>query len=662
MATLAELAILLTAKDQASGVFSTVEKNAGGMGSAIGGIAKTVAFAGAAAAAGLGALALKSISAASDMAESQNKVNVVFGEGAGAINEFAATASRTIGVSRQAALDATGTFGNLFTQLKIGEAQSADLSTEMVKLAADFGSFHNADISEVIAAQTSAFRGEYDAVQRFVPTINAAAVQQRALAMTGKTATAMLTDQDKALATHALLVEGAGKATGDFANTSTGMANSMKRIKASVADATSTLGEKLLPILQPLISGFADKLPGALDVAIGLFSGIGRVVGPLVGMLSSFAGNLISFGTSIFNVIQLLTTGDFKGGIFGLMEDSAIIDALFRLRDGFMAVWTTVQAIAAPIASFVQTAIGSIGQLGQIGSLMSGSFEGLGAGIGPVIQSIGKMLSDQVFNVWLPALVNWAAEALPPLLGHLLGLASGILAWVKEAGGALMNSLITTWLPAFLQWALDTAPILLGTLGDLAIQLLNWIAAEGPTIAATLISWAFAFTGWVLTEALPKLIPALFKFLVALTGWILTEALPAIVKAALSMGVAIVQGILDGLESLVDKLRQKLVDAFKKAFRAVLDFLGIHSPSTLFQEVGEQMSAGLAKGFGAPQFGITAPRLGVPALAGGGLGGVAGGGGNVYVTIEGSVWSEEELTEVMRRKLIGIQNQNGSAI
>lgn len=682
MATLAELSILLTAKDQASGTFQTVEKNAGGMGSAIGGIAKTVATVGAIGAVALGGLAVKSVMAASDMAEAQNKVNVVFGEGAEAINAFASTAARSVGLSRTEALNATGTFGNMFTQLGIGEAASADMSTQMVKLAADFGSFHNADISDVIAAQTSAFRGEYDAVQRFVPTINAANVEQKALEMTGKATTKMLTAQEKALAVQTLLMEGAGKATGDFANTSTGMANSMRIIKASISDATVQIGERLLPVVTPMIAAFAQAIPGAIDAAIGVFDRLGQVISPL-----------IAAGQGLFDIF---VNRDFTGGIFGLQEDSPVIGFLFQFRDAIFSIGGYITGLISTGFDPLNDALSEMPAFLQPVAMLFGTFAsaiseaaeafsegGLGGAIQAFIERIVLMapfiaesilqlaqsLGDAILNAlpgiiaafleWASAAVEWAADILPPLLTRLLELASGVLAWALEAGGRFMTFLIDTWLPAFLQWAIDMAPVLLELLTNLASQVIAWIGANAPTIATKLIEWAFAFTGWVLFEALPRLIPALFKLLVALIDWILTDALPAILSAAFQMGLAIVQGIVDGVGGLFGKLKDKLIEAFKAAFRSVLDFLGISSPSKKFMWVGEQMAAGLAQGFGSPTFGIGVPAL---SAAGAGAGFAAMGGPQVNVYVQGSVITEQDLIETVRRGLIATATRNGNAI
>ncbi|MET0767365.1 MAG: hypothetical protein ABWY50_06960 [Aeromicrobium sp.] len=200
------------------------------------------------------------ISAASDLNENLSKTTAVFGDWAIDVEQFAEKAAKSVGLSRNAALEATSNFGNMFKQMGLGNGDALDLSTGMVKLAADFASFHNADISDVLAAQQSAFRGEFDALQRFVPMINAATVEQKALEMTGKKTTKELTAQEKALATNAIMFEQAGAAQGDFAKTSDGLANKTRIQQAQWEDMQATIGQKLLPVQLALTTFLSEKL------------------------------------------------------------------------------------------------------------------------------------------------------------------------------------------------------------------------------------------------------------------------------------------------------------------------------------------------------------------------------------------------------------------
>ena len=286
------------------GIERPVTRSAGRMRSVVG---KEVKSMRGAVLGGLGAMAAvnlfkSSIAGASDLAEATSKVNTVFGNSAPAIREFAKSAD-AIGLSDRAATDALGTFGNMFNQLKIGSVDSARMSEQMVRLAADLGSFHNADITDVIAAQTSAFRGEYDALQRYIPTINAAAVEQAALAATGKKTTKELTAQEKALAVQSLMMSGAGKAAGDYQRTVGGLANSQRNLTADWEDAKDKLGTQLIPVMTTATQVATEKLLPAMTKTFEFIGEHGDVIKPLATVaVGLYAVNkAIKLGNAVFD-------------------------------------------------------------------------------------------------------------------------------------------------------------------------------------------------------------------------------------------------------------------------------------------------------------------------------------------------------------------------
>ena len=268
-----------------------------------------------------------SIKAASDLNEAQSKANVTFGESSKVVNDFAASAATAFGLSKKQALDATSTFGNLFVQLGVGTDQAAQLSTKMVGLASDFGSFFNEDPTAIIEAQTAAFRGEYDALQRYVPTINAAAVEQEALAETGKTNADALTQQEKALATYSLMIKGAGPAAGDFARTNDSLANSSKIAKAELTNAAATIGQELLPVAAEAAHMIAEvaaafgHLPGPVQTGIVGIGGLTLATGLLVPKLMEGAKVLQLMGSKAADQAAKLI--DTASAVEGLGGDAA---------------------------------------------------------------------------------------------------------------------------------------------------------------------------------------------------------------------------------------------------------------------------------------------------------------------------------------------------
>jgi hypothetical protein len=359
------VSIVVKAKDDASKTLGDVEKKASGLGKAFGDVAKIAG--GFVLAQGI----LKAPSAigsfvtsASTMNETLSKSNTIFGTNAKAIEDWASGAARDFGQSKQQALDAAASFGNLFVQLGIGPQAAGDMSTAMTELASDFASFHNADITEVIGAQTAAFRGEYDALQRFVPTINAAAVEQKALAMTGKTLTKELTLQEKAIAVQTLMLEGAGDAMGDFDKTSGGLANRQRMLSASFEDVKAKIGAGLLPVMTALAGV-------ALEHVIPAISKVAEVINNLTNYfrfvvedgdhLNDFLANLPEPMQGITHAVGKLVDAFMKQGIpainefVGLIRDD-VLPPLQNLAEWFASNESAMQAAGVAIGTVLVAA------------------------------------------------------------------------------------------------------------------------------------------------------------------------------------------------------------------------------------------------------------------------------------------------------------------
>jgi len=90
------------------------------------------------------------VEAASALNETLSKSKVVFGSAARGVEDFGDDAALSLGISKQAAVEAAATFGNLFVGLKLGEKPAADMSTRLVTLAGDLASFNNLDPTEVL--------------------------------------------------------------------------------------------------------------------------------------------------------------------------------------------------------------------------------------------------------------------------------------------------------------------------------------------------------------------------------------------------------------------------------------------------------------------------------------------------------------------------------
>lgn len=248
-------------------------------------------------AAGVAAVGMwKMADAAGDLGESTSKASTTFGNSFKAIEGWADGAADSMGQSKKEALDNASAFGLLGKSAGLGGKELEKFSTGLTELATDFASFHNTSVPEAAEALQSAFRGEFDSLQRYIPQINAAAVQQEALAMGLANSTSELTAQDKIVATQAFVMKNAGDAVGDFARTSESAANQQRKLKAEFANLAAETGEKLLPTMSKVLSAGGkmidvfDAIPEPVQNTAIMVGVAATGLAGLGGALSSVAG------------------------------------------------------------------------------------------------------------------------------------------------------------------------------------------------------------------------------------------------------------------------------------------------------------------------------------------------------------------------------------
>ncbi|HLB03869.1 MAG TPA: hypothetical protein VJK66_02520 [Gaiellaceae bacterium] len=284
--------------------------------------------------------------AASDLGEQVNKASVVFRGSEKDILAWGKTTASSLGISNRAALEATGTFGNMLVPMGIARKEAAGMSKVMVGLAADMASFNNASPEETLDALRAGIAGETEPLRRFGVFLNQDRIELEALssglveadvnmlkvrqtqstlqkaieragevyrtsgkdsqeykdallaidaaevqvskALDGKVP--KLTAAQKAQATYAIITKDTADAQGDFARTSDSVAN-QERIRAAVTeDSTAKLGKGLLPVMQTfnsvLTAGarFAGEHSTAVTILVGVFAALA------VGVLAVNAG------------------------------------------------------------------------------------------------------------------------------------------------------------------------------------------------------------------------------------------------------------------------------------------------------------------------------------------------------------------------------------
>lgn len=248
------------------------------------------------------AFGVKSVNAASDLEESLNKVKVVFGDNATAIEAWSKTAADNLGMSQQKALEAAGTFGNLFDAMELTPELTKNMSQGLVNLSADLASFNNMDPTEVLDKLRSGLVGEVEPLRTLGVNLNQATLEAKAMELGLMKTGQELTAGAKAQAAYAIILEQTTNAQGDFARTSDGFANQQRKLGATFEDLAASVGKILLPHLSKLVGWFLknkDDVVNAIESIVGIIATFVRGIAKAIGWITKFIGWMSKFKEAI---------------------------------------------------------------------------------------------------------------------------------------------------------------------------------------------------------------------------------------------------------------------------------------------------------------------------------------------------------------------------
>jgi hypothetical protein len=438
------------ARDRASSTFSKISKSSSTAESSLSKFGKKAAVALSGLAVGYKAVSFlkDSVKAASDLNETTNKSAVIFGKNQKAIVGWAKTSDTALGLSKQAAMDAASSYGDMFLQLGIGRDRATKMSTGVVQLAADLGSFNNLGTDDVLERIAGGFRGEYDALQKVIPNISAARVQQEALRQTHKKSVTDLTAAEKASATLAIIQKDGARAAGDFAKTSDGLANSQKIQAAKVENLKAKIGTGLLPVQLAYTKFMSDKaVPAVSKFVSGMQDGTGAG-GKFAGVvkdLASAAKSAVSFlnglpdpvkkfgiqGLIAYGVIRKLTSATSGWG-------TSMTGGIAKVKQ-FGAEMTYSTTRTAALRGGLQAASGMLRNVAGAGGmlLLADSAGRAGTKLGVLESAAGGALSGAA----LGAFAGPAGAGVGAAIGGLAGAALSLSRNTKGAGDAASTAI-----------------------------------------------------------------------------------------------------------------------------------------------------------------------------------------------------------------------------
>lgn len=494
-----------------------------------------------------------SIKNASDMNETVSKVNTLFGNASPDIQKWSEGSAKAMGLSKTAALDAVGSIGNMFMQLGAGKEDAAKAGEGMTQLSADIASFHNVagGTPEVLEAIQAGFRGEYDSLQRFIPTISAATVEQEALSETHKTSAKDLTALEKAYAVQAIVMRDAGAATGDFARTSGGLANQQRISEAQMTNLSATIGKSLLPVVTSLQTGFNTLLNGAMP---GITSFIDEHVAP----------TMVTLGEKIGNITTLLGNGDFAGA-WGVVTE--LFGNIIKYVEENLPTWIAKvgewgAAAWQWIVDVTPTVLTKLGDwAGALWGWVTDNAPSWGTKLGEFASNTWRWLVDDVIPAvsqklgdWGGALWGWVKDNAPTWAIKLGAFATSSWNWLTNDVIPVVATKLNEWGSALWSWVANNAPAWATKLSEFGTNTWTWLANDViPAVGTKLGGWITALGNWALDNA-PAWASKLGEFAFKSWDWLTGTVIPAVATKLGEWGTAIFNWVLDNAGTWGDKL------------------------------------------------------------------------------------------------------------
>lgn len=190
----------------------------------------------------IGGLSYKAIGLAGDARETASAFDTVFGPSAGRLGDDIDDLSKRFGLYAPELQDAARQLGVFGKAAGVARSDLPKFSKDLVQAGLDLSSFYNVSSAEAFQAIQSGLSGEAEPLRRFGIFISDAAMKAQAAQMG---LTDELTEQQKVMVRHRLIMQGLGDAQGDLERTSRGFANQQRAAGGRIQSILSMLGGPL---------------------------------------------------------------------------------------------------------------------------------------------------------------------------------------------------------------------------------------------------------------------------------------------------------------------------------------------------------------------------------------------------------------------------------
>lgn len=317
-----------------------------------------------------------------------------------------------------------------------------------------------------------------------------------------------------------------------------------------------TIASAAVQIVETLVNGIATLLPvlieGAAQLIVGLATGLGQSLPTLI-------------PTIVEVVLQIVQT---------LIDNiPMLIDAALQLITGLAQ--GVINAIPVLVAALPQ--------------LITSLIDGLLSAIPQIIQAGIDLLVSLVAA--LPEIITAIVEAIPQIINGIVTALMENIPLIIQAGIDLLVALIQA-LPEIIVTIVQAIPQIISGIVNALIGNIDQIIMAGVQLFVALI------------ENLPTIIIEIVKAVPQIVSGIV-QAFASLGGELINAGANLLHGLWEGISSAASWLWDKVTGWASSLVDGIKGFFGIHSPSTVFAEIGTNMGEGVGVGFGESMDGVS---------------------------------------------------------
>lgn len=604
--------------DKSKGKFESLGSVLKGIGAAMG----AVAVAAGAAAVSLGK---EVIAAYADYEQLVGGVDTLFKESSQELQNYAANAYKTAGMSANDYMETVTSFSASLIQSLGGDTEKAvkyadmaitDMSDNANKMGTDMSLIQNAyqgfakqnytmldnlklgyggtkTEMERLLADAQAISGiEYN-IDSYADVVEAIHVIQESMGIAGATAAeaeGTISGSINALqaALQNMLV-GFGDADADMEMLCQNMVDALQNVIKNITPVIENMVKVLPTVTGALLDAFADLLPTLLQTVTDLFS---QLLNTILTLLPQLIPAVVE---AVMTIVQALIDN------LPLLVDAAV-QLVVALVEGIgMALPQLIPAAVQAIITIVEGLIANLPLILDAAlQLIMGLAEGLLTAIPVLIEALPSIILaivDFIIGA-IPKIIQAGIELLTALVAALPEIITAIVAAIPQIIEGIITAVLDS-IPQLVQAGIDLLVALIQALPEI----ITTIVAAIPEIIGSIVN--------ALINSIPQIVQAGVQLLVSLIKNLpsiiveIVKAVPQIISGlvnALGKGVSqmaqvggnLVRGLWQGIQSLASWLWNKVSGWISSIWDGICDFFGIASPSKEMGWVGEMLVEGLA--------------------------------------------------------------------